>query len=179
MAGAGSFRQTARVRLRLLPSITCRCPSPYVPNLTFAPGQDGCAEHRIGALAAAHQAKKRLYYGIEVLARFRKDPITLDFNRFLPVLPIFISVVWHSLRYWDVEPIGKVDSLVLCKHLAEKIPALPHITAYRMSRERLREYLDLGFKNVLALRGDDVDPDQDIKLAKSIVEQAKCSLGGK
>ncbi|XP_017021140.1 methylenetetrahydrofolate reductase (NADPH)-like [Drosophila kikkawai] len=149
----------------------------YNPTLTFAPGQNGGGEQRIGPLVAEQQKKGRLFYGIEVLARTRKEPVNLDFNTFLPVLPIFVSVVWHSLRYWDVEPISEVDCIVLCKLLAKRLPTMPHLTCYRMSKQRMDQFLDLEFKNLLALRGDDAEPKQEFTFSADLTQFAKCRFG--
>ncbi|XP_017021108.1 uncharacterized protein [Drosophila kikkawai] len=152
-------------------------PLAYVPCVTFAPEQHVVKEQRIGPLIAEQQAQQRLFYGLEIMPRSRGQPVCLDFNRFLPVLPIFVSLVWLGPNYWDVEPIDQVDSLQLAMHLASKIPVMPHLTLYRLNDERLDQFLDLNFRNVLALRGDSVYSGQKYTISKSIVERAKRRSG--
>ncbi|KAH8357511.1 hypothetical protein KR200_006508 [Drosophila serrata] len=183
MAGANGFRRSVNLgAFRAFQAIQMslnRCSSTFTPCLTFAPGQDGGGEQRVGTIVREHQAKGRLFYGIEILARTRLGPVQLDFNNFLPVLPVFVSVVWHSLRFWDVEPIGQTESLLLCKLLSEKIPAVPHLTCYRLSERRINDFLSLNFKNLLALRGDDVEPNQVFNYAVDLTQFIKCREGDK
>ncbi|KAH8264885.1 hypothetical protein KR038_006663, partial [Drosophila bunnanda] len=156
-------------------------PSPpsYVPCVTFAPQQTGLVEQRIGPLIAEHQAQRRLFYGMEILPRTRGKPVCLDFKRFLPMLPMFVSLTWMGTSYWDVEPIDQVDSLQLAQHLAPRIPVMPHLTAYRLTDKRLDQFLNLNFSNMLALRGDSMHSGQRFLLSKSIVERAKGRSGDK
>ncbi|KAH8239529.1 hypothetical protein KR032_005201, partial [Drosophila birchii] len=156
-------------------------PSPpsYVPCVTFAPEQHELEEQRIGPLIAEQQAQRRLFYGLEILPRSKGKPVCLDFKRFLPVLPMFVSITWLGTNYWDVEPINQVDSLQLAKHLAPRIPVMPHLTAYRLTDERLDQFLDLNFSNMLALRGDLMHAGQRFSLSKYIVEKAKGRSGDK
>lgn len=81
------------------------------------------------------QEQRRFYYGIEVLATNKDKPVCLDFHRFLPVLPIFVSIAWLGGKYSSVDPIEQVDSLVLAKHLAPHIHVMPHFTAYRLTEK--------------------------------------------
>ncbi|XP_020804609.1 methylenetetrahydrofolate reductase 2-like [Drosophila serrata] len=161
------------------PGVRSSSPPLYVPCVTFAPEQNGLVEQRIGPLIAEHHAQRRLFYGMEILPRSRGKPVCLDFNRFLPILPMFVSMTWLGTNYWDVEPIDQVDSLQLARHLAPRIPVMPHLTAYRLTDERLDQFLDLSFKNMLALRGDLMFSGQRFPHSKSIVERAKNRSGDK
>ncbi|KAH8270138.1 hypothetical protein KR018_004414 [Drosophila ironensis] len=147
----------------------------YLPCVTFAPGQTQVAgEQRIGPLVAARTAQRRLFYGIEVMASGNSGkPVCLDFNGFLPVLPLFVSIVWLGRRYSDVEPLDEVESLQLAQVLAPRIPVLPHITAYRMSKQRFDHFHRLNFSSVLALRGDDVHSEQAFSLCQPMVERSR------
>ncbi|EDW94119.1 methylenetetrahydrofolate reductase 1 [Drosophila yakuba] len=152
----------------------------YIPCVTFAPGQNesGMAEQRIGTLVAERTAQRRLFYGIELLASGPGGrPTCLDFHHFLPLLPTFVSVVWLGQRYWDVEPVGQVESLQLAQHLATRIPVLPHVSAYRMSRQRLDQFLELNFSSVLAVRGDQVHEEQEFLISQPMVEQSRRQRG--
>ncbi|XP_020804607.1 methylenetetrahydrofolate reductase-like [Drosophila serrata] len=147
---------------------------PFVPCVTFASElPNALKEHRIGPLIDERQLQRRLYYGIEILPRTENHPVCLNFSRFLPVLPLFVSVAWLGRSSWFVEPVGQVESLQLAKHLAPRIPVMPHLTLYRLSEERLDQFLDLKFRNVLALRGDEIYPSQSFRYSKDIVVKAK------
>ncbi|XP_033158854.1 5,10-methylenetetrahydrofolate reductase [Drosophila mauritiana] len=152
----------------------------YIPCVTFAPDQNetSVTEQRIGTLVAERTAQRRLFYGIEVMASDPSGrPTCLDFNHFLPLLPTFVSVVWLSQRYWDVQPVGQVESLHLAHHLATRIPVLPHVSAYRMSRQRLDQILALNFSSLLAVRGDQVHEDQDFSISYPMVEHSRRQRG--
>lgn len=154
----------------------------YIPCVTFAPDQNESVvtKQRIGTLVAERTAQHRLFYGIEVMASDPSGrPTCLDFNHFLPLLPTFVSFVWLSQRYWDVEPVGQVESLQMAQHLATRIPVLPHVSAYRMSRQRLDQFLALNFSSLLAVRGDRVHEDQDFSISYPMVEQSIRQRGGK
>jgi len=137
-------------------------------------------EQRIGPLVAELTAQRRLFYGIEVTAsRLDGRPTCLDFNYFLPLLPTFVSVVWLGQRYWDVEPVGRVESLQLAQHLATRIPVLPHLSAYRLDEERLDQFLALNFSSLLAVRGDQVHQGQTFRISQPVVEQSRRQRAGK
>ncbi|XP_016955213.2 uncharacterized protein LOC108028082 [Drosophila biarmipes] len=157
-------------------------PSSYVPCVTFDPAlnqnESRMGEQRIGSLVAELTARRRLFYGIEVTASRPDGRATcLDFNYFLPLLPTFVSVVWLGQRYWDVEPVGQVESLLLARHLATRIPVLPHLSAYRLGKERLDQFLDLNFSSLLAVRGDQVHGGQDFQISLPMVEQSRRQRG--
>ncbi|XP_070141254.1 5,10-methylenetetrahydrofolate reductase-like isoform X3 [Drosophila kikkawai] len=145
----------------------------YVPCVTFASKQHGVKEPRIGPLIEGRQLQQRLYYGIEVMPHTDGIPVCLNLNRLLPFMPLFVSIAWLAKSSWDVEPLGRVDSLQLAKHLASKIPVMPHLTLYRLNDERLDQFLDLNFSNVLALRGSTIYENQTYAYSKTIVERAK------
>ncbi|KAH8296000.1 hypothetical protein KR054_000340, partial [Drosophila jambulina] len=150
----------------------------YEPCVSFTVEMpDILKEHRVGALIDERQIQRRLYYGIEVLPRTEENPVCLDFSRFLPFLPFFVSVAWLGRTSWNREPVQMVDSLQLCRHLATQIPVMPHLTVYRMSDKRLEKFLNLNFSNVLATRGDAVHPGQTYKYSKIIVDKAKARSG--
>ncbi|KAH8259688.1 hypothetical protein KR026_008938 [Drosophila bipectinata] len=166
-----------------VPTVSSDFPrSKYQPNVTFteeqtASGQDQ-EEQRIGPLVANKTAQRQFFYGIEILATSASGkPIALDFNNFLPVLPSFVSVVWLGRRYWNVEPVKQVESLQLAEILAPRIPVLPHISAYRLTKKRLDDFLNLNFKSCLAVRGDLVHPGQDFPITQPIVELSHYKKG--
>ncbi|KAH8379685.1 hypothetical protein KR009_006505 [Drosophila setifemur] len=160
--------------------ITPSAPHPYLPNVTFVPGLNGSGEQRIGPLVAERTARRELFYGIEVMAAGAGGkPIQLDFNRFLPILPTFVSVVWLGLRYWEVEPVESVESLRLCQKLGERIPVMPHLSAFRLPQKRLDQLLALNFTSLLVVRGDLVLEDQDFTTSLPMVERSKLMRGDK
>uniref|UniRef100_A0A6P4DW51 Methylenetetrahydrofolate reductase n=1 Tax=Drosophila rhopaloa TaxID=1041015 RepID=A0A6P4DW51_DRORH len=157
-------------------------PTSYLPCVTFAPGQNasGMGEQRIGPLVAERTAQRRFFYGLEVMASGPGGrPTCLDFNHFLPLLPTFVSVVWLGQRYWDVDPIGQVESLQLAQHLATHIPVLPHLSAYRLEKGRLDQFLALNFSSLLAVRGDLVHEGQEFGFSQPMVEQSRSQRGAK
>ncbi|KAH8239530.1 hypothetical protein KR032_005202, partial [Drosophila birchii] len=146
----------------------------YVPCVTFASElPKEVNEQRIRPLIDERQQERRLFYGLEVMPRHEGNPACLNFNRFLPMLPFFVSVAWLGRASWNVKPIGQVESLQLAKHLAPRIPAMPHLTLYRLTEDRLDRFLDLNFSNVLALGGDTIHPSQPYQFSKTIVDKAK------
>ncbi|KAH8363875.1 hypothetical protein KR084_000188 [Drosophila pseudotakahashii] len=155
-------------------------PSSYMPCVTFAPSQVEATlgEQQIGPLVAERTARQRFFYGIEVTSSGANGrPTCLDFNQFLPLLPTFVSVVWLGQRYWDVEPVGEVESLQLAHHLATHIPVLPHLSAYRLESERLDQFLALNFSSLLAVRGDQVHEGQHFRISLPMVEQSRRQRG--
>ncbi|KAH8264884.1 hypothetical protein KR038_006662 [Drosophila bunnanda] len=148
--------------------------APYVPCVTFVSElPNELKEQRIAPLIEERQLQRRLFYGIEIMPRTDNIPVCLNFTGFLPMLPLFASVAWLGRSSWKVEPIGQVESLQLASHLAPRIPVMPHLTLYRLSEERLDQFLNLNFSNVLALGGDVIHPAQSFRLSQSIVEKAK------
>ncbi|EDV39331.2 LOW QUALITY PROTEIN: uncharacterized protein Dana_GF25261 [Drosophila ananassae] len=154
----------------------------YQPCVTFTDDQtiekQNLEEQRVGPLVVKKTAERKFFYGIEIMAPSPSgQPVVLDFNNFLPVLPSFVSLVWLGRRYWNVEPVKNVESLQLAQFLAPRIPVLPHLTAYRLSKKRLDDFLNLDFKSCLAIRGDMVHPGQDFQITQPIIELSHYKRG--
>ncbi|XP_030381200.1 uncharacterized protein LOC115629038 isoform X2 [Scaptodrosophila lebanonensis] len=149
----------------------------YEPCVTFTPNQTERCQKPIGALLADLTAQSKFFYGIEIIPRLGGKPLPIDFNDFLPVLPTFVSVVWLATQYWNIDPIEAVDTVQLVKHLEPRIPTLPHLTVYRMSEQRLDDFLALNLKNLLAVRGDKVHESQPYKDSEQLVRRAQCVRG--
>ncbi|XP_034658531.1 5,10-methylenetetrahydrofolate reductase [Drosophila subobscura] len=152
----------------------------YVPCVHYTTGQTSgtdFVERRVATLVAERTARRQFFYGIEVVALQSGQPTCLDFNRFLPILPTFVSIVWLGTEYCHVNPIDRVKSLQLARSLEARIPVLPHITAYCLSQERLDQFLALNFTNVLPIRGDLVHEIQNFTYSWEIVDYIRKQQG--
>lgn len=93
---------------------------------------------------------QKRFFGIEISPATTGE--ALDYNKFA-VQPLFTSVTWlfdHNLKF---DSFSMAPAVQLGK-LAEKCsPVLMHLTCYKLDQEKLRKFLDIGFKNVLALKG--------------------------
>ncbi|ALC43694.1 CG7560 [Drosophila busckii] len=125
----------------------------------------------IAQLVANKTKSKKFFFGIEITADNHGKPTCVDFNQFLPVMPTFISIVWLA-SYWNV-PIAKVQSLQMIQQLQQHIPAMPHFSVYRLTQQRLDEFLALNLSNMLAVRGDKVHEDQMYHFGHELVKYAR------
>ncbi|XP_023173353.2 methylenetetrahydrofolate reductase 2-like [Drosophila hydei] len=126
----------------------------------------------ISDLVSDKVARGEFFYGIEITAQSGGKLTCVDFNRFQPILPTLISIVWLC-HYWDVTPMERVDSLQMIRHLEQYIPAMPHFSIYMMTKERIDEFLALNFKNLLAVRGNRWDDNQFYTYGYQLVEHAR------
>lgn len=126
----------------------------------------------ISDLVSDKVARGEFFYGIEISAQSGGRLTCVDFNRFQPILPALISIVWLC-HYWDVTPMERVDSLQMIRHLEPYIPAMPNFSIYMMTKERIDEFLALNFKNLLAVRGNRSDDSQFYTYGYQLVEHAR------
>lgn len=120
---------------------------------------------KISDLIKAKVANREYFYGLEMSAKSTNN--TLDLGRFA-ILPVFTSLVWFN-EYGDVESIGDVDSVRFGNSILGSSVVMPHFTCYRATEERVRDLLSLNFSNVLAVRGDCIDPNQSYQHACDLV----------
>ncbi|XP_023035836.1 5,10-methylenetetrahydrofolate reductase isoform X1 [Drosophila willistoni] len=151
--------------------------SGYEPCVKFAPSQLSSSERRtndigLGSLIENLTARQEFFYGIEISALTANQPTCLDFNEFLPTLPAFVSLVWLGISYWNI-PMDENYSLQLAKHMESHIPVLAHLSAYRMTEERLNEFLAKNFRNVLIVRGDEIHEGQKFTYGREMIEYAR------
>ncbi|XP_055842597.1 5,10-methylenetetrahydrofolate reductase [Episyrphus balteatus] len=142
----------------------------YVPVNNFVQVQFGerflpiNEQPKLGNLIQSKIENREYFYGIELSARSNS---TLDYRKFA-VLPLFTSLVWFG-EYSGIQPIDDVDAVRFGSSLIHNTVVMPHFTCYRATPQRLKNFLSLNFTNVLALRGDLVDGDQDYKHASDLV----------
>ncbi|EDW70912.1 5,10-methylenetetrahydrofolate reductase [Drosophila virilis] len=144
------------------------------PCFQFTPEQKASAGQQpyISDLVTSKTARGEFFYGIEITGQSKGKPTCVDFNGFLPVLPTFISIVWLP-QYWNVMPIERVETLQLIRNLETHIPAMPHLSLFRQTKERIDEFLALNFRNMLAVRGDKTHEDQVYRYSHQLVEHAR------
>lgn len=122
---------------------------------------------------------KELFYGIEILARNHHENLQLDYKSFGPLMPLFTSIVWLSSEYWSEPSVADVESIKLAGKLQQHGCVLPHFSCYHLNESRLKEFLDLNFSNVLAIRGDYYDEQQQYKYSGDLVANIRKLRGGK
>lgn len=95
------------------------------------------------------KAKKR-FYGIEISpAASGQD---LDYTKFMPQ-PLFTSITWLFDDNLKSESLSIAPAVRLGKAVSKCCPVLMHLTCYNLEEVKLREFLDLEFHNILALKG--------------------------
>ncbi|XP_017487770.1 PREDICTED: 5,10-methylenetetrahydrofolate reductase-like [Rhagoletis zephyria] len=135
-------------------------------------------ERRLGELFKEKIAAKEFFYGIELTARsYGKQQRVLDYDSFGTLLPLFTSLVWLGLDYANVANVTAVDAVGMGRRLQSRVVVMPHFTCYRADSKRLDDFLSLNFANVLALRGDQVDAQQQFQHAKELVEYMRGKRG--
>lgn len=162
-------------------------PLPTTPTTEFQPlhvrfssKQLAPEQHKLAELFTQKVAAKEFFYGIELSARsYGKQQTLLDYNDFAALLPLFTSLVWLGQDYANIEDVAAVDAISLGRQLQQHMVVMPHFTCYRADSRRLDDFLTLNFSNVLALRGDQVAPQQQFQHAKDLVEYIRSKRGGK
>uniref|UniRef100_W8BHT9 Methylenetetrahydrofolate reductase n=1 Tax=Ceratitis capitata TaxID=7213 RepID=W8BHT9_CERCA len=158
---------------------------PTTPSQTFHPllvrfssKESTPQQGKLAELFRQKVAAKEFFYGIELSARsYGKQPTVLDYDKFGALLPLFTSLVWLGREYANVEDVTAVESVSLGRQLYEHVVVMPHFTCYRADSKRLDEFLTLNFSNVLALRGDQVAPQQQFPHAKDLVQYIRSKRG--
>ncbi|XP_014103678.2 5,10-methylenetetrahydrofolate reductase [Bactrocera oleae] len=144
----------------------------------FSNKQQAPEQRKLAELFAQKVAAKEFFYGIELTARsYGKQQTLLDYNGFGALLPLFTSLVWLGQDYANIENISAVDAINLGHQLQEHVVVMPHFTCYRADSRRLDDFLTLNFTNVLAVRGDQVAPQQQFQHAKDLVEYIRSKRG--
>lgn len=151
----------------------------YGINFEFNPGTPASSGKQLKHLIADKIKNKEFFYGIEISASNYYPNTILDYRSFGPILPLFTSIVWLSAEYWSVKNIEEVESIKLARKLESHGVVLPHFSCYRLQQSRLEEFLNLNFSNILTIRGDFHDPDQEFKYSGDLVKRIRELRGGK
>lgn len=93
--------------------------------------------------------EQKRFFGIEISPANSGD---LDYNQF-PVQPLFTSIAWLFDTNVNYHPLSTAPAIRLGKSAQHCSPVLMHLTCYKLTDAKLREFLDLEFKNILALKG--------------------------
>ncbi|XP_061398842.1 methylenetetrahydrofolate reductase (NADPH)-like [Musca vetustissima] len=113
---------------------------------------------------------KEFFYGIEILARTYNPNVLLDYNALGPLLPLFTSIVWLGMDYCNIENLTEIEAIRLAHKLNRHVRVMPHLSCYCLTEQRLREFLQIDFSNVLSIRGDYFDKDQQYQHSSELVE---------
>uniref|UniRef100_A0A0A1X610 Methylenetetrahydrofolate reductase n=2 Tax=Zeugodacus cucurbitae TaxID=28588 RepID=A0A0A1X610_ZEUCU len=147
-------------------------------HVRFTSEQLAPEQHKLCELFAQKVAAKEFFYGIELSARsYGKQQTMLDYNGFGALLPLFTSLVWLGQDYANIEDMAAVDAISLGQELQQHVVVMPHFTCYRADSKRLDDFLTLNFTNILALRGDQVVPQQQFQHAKDLVAYIRSKRG--
>lgn len=95
------------------------------------------------------KAKQR-FYGIEISPAASGED--LDYGKFI-VPPLFTSITWLFDDNLKDESLSMAPAVQLGKAVNKCCPVLMHLTCYKLDKVKLRNFCDLGFENILALRG--------------------------
>lgn len=96
------------------------------------------------------EANKR-FFGIEISPAVKGHE--LDYGQFTIAQPLFTSVTWLGEDNLKWDSLSKAPAIQLGKSVAKCNPLLLHLTCYKLTQTKLKELFDLGFRNVLALKG--------------------------
>lgn len=96
------------------------------------------------------KANKR-FFGIEISPAASGND--LDYGKFTIAQPLFTSVTWLSDDNLKFDSISTAPAIQLGKIVEKCNPVLMHLTCYKLTQAQLNEFLDLGFRNILALKG--------------------------
>jgi len=151
------------------------------PCFTFTDSQKELClgDPRIADIVADKTCRGEFFYGLETKPLDDDNTACLDFNKFLPYLPDFISIVWTK-RFSEqiaATTMKNVPNVQLIPHLNQHIPAMPHLTIYRLNQQHLDDFLETNLNNVLVIRGDHYEEGQDYNYAYEAVEYLRCKGG--
>lgn len=93
---------------------------------------------------------KKRFFGIEISPA--SSGADLDYNQFT-TQPLFTSITWLFDENLKGDSMSMAPAVQVGKSAEKCSPVLIHLTCYKLQEENLREFLDLGFKNILALKG--------------------------
>lgn len=152
------------------------------PCFKFTPAQlnTRLEDPNIAQLVANKTAHREFFYGIEVTAHTNMKTTCIDFNQFLPIMPLFISIVWLTVYSQSLarSNMSDVASIQYASKLKTRIPTMPHLTPYRLRGQQLDDFFALNFSNVLIIRGDQVQNEQVYRYAYQVVRHARRLRGG-
>ncbi|KAH8370781.1 hypothetical protein KR093_004953 [Drosophila rubida] len=157
-------------------------PASIEPCFKFTDDQQALslANPSIAHLAAHKAAHQEFFYGIEITAQNQGKTHCVDFHDFLPLLPSFISFVWLKQFSDAVHQSGhfkNVASMQLIPQLHSHIAAMPHLSLYRLTQQNLDAFAALNLGNVLVVRGDSLDEQQEYRYAYQVVEHLRRARG--
>lgn len=96
------------------------------------------------------KANKR-FFGIEISPAAKGND--LDYRKFTIAQPLFTSVTWLGDDNLKFDSLSEAPAIQLGKAVEKCNPLLMHLTCYKLAQAQLKEFLDLGFRNILALKG--------------------------
>lgn len=126
------------------------------PNASFkvipstANGSENISKSLNDLIESNIKANKR-FFGIEISPAASGND--LDYKKFTIVQPLFTSVTWLSDDNLKIDSLSKAPAIQLGKTVEKCNPLLMHLTCYKLTQAQLNEFLDLEFRNVLALKG--------------------------
>lgn len=94
--------------------------------------------------------EQKCFFGIEISPASSGED--LDYKKFV-VQPLFTSITWlfdHNLKH---DSLSMAPAVQLAKSAEKCSSVLMHLTCYKLQASKLSELLDIGFKNILALKG--------------------------
>lgn len=90
------------------------------------------------------------FFGIEIMPSSRGE--VLNFTKFT-AQPLFTAITWRRDSNLKSENLSDGPAIRLGKTIEKSSPVLMHLTCYKLQVPKVRELLDLGFKNILAIQG--------------------------
>uniref|UniRef100_A0A1I8NXI3 Uncharacterized protein n=1 Tax=Stomoxys calcitrans TaxID=35570 RepID=A0A1I8NXI3_STOCA len=142
-------------------------------DLTASASETGQLKHVINEKIK----NKEFFYGLEIMARTYEPNVVLDYKSLGPLMPLFTSIVWLGMDYWQVENLADIGAINLARQIKPHMMVLPHFSCYRLTEDRLRKFLDLNFPNVLSVRGDYYDTQQAYKYSSELVTAIRSIRG--
>lgn len=94
--------------------------------------------------------EKKRFFGIEISPASNGED--LDYNKFA-AQPLFTSITWLFDNNLKQNSLSAAPAIHLGKTVEKSTPVLMHLTCYKLQKNKLREFLDTGFKNIMALQG--------------------------
>lgn len=121
-----------------------------IPPANTESTSSGNANKSIDQLIQSRISEKRRFFGIELSPASNGDD--LNYNHFT-TQPLFTSITWLFDTNLKSDSLSTAPAIQLGKSAENCSPVLMHLTCYKLKEEKLREFLDLGFKNIFALKG--------------------------
>lgn len=125
------------------------------PNTSFKvilpPNNSKHTSKNLNDLIESHVKANKYFFGIEISPAASGND--LNFGTFTTAQPLFTSVTWLSDDNLKFYSLSDAPVIRLGKTVEKFNPVLMHLTCYKLTQTQLNEFLDLGFQNVLALKG--------------------------